>query len=63
MAVIVEKDAEDWLVSEVVELPLCHTQAKAMDELLKRTKEAIKGHEEAVNEPSTKFVGVQLIEA
>ena len=41
---IVEKDEAGWLVSEVVGLPGCHTQAKTMDELLKRTKEAIQAY-------------------
>lgn len=27
--VVIEKDEEGWLVSEVVELPGCHSQAKA----------------------------------
>ena len=39
--ILIEKDEEGYFVSEVVELPGCHTQAKTMDELLKRTKEAI----------------------
>lgn len=61
--VIIEKDKGEWLVSEVVELPGCHTQAKSMDELLKRTKEAIRAYvtEEGKIELST-FVGVQQIE-
>mgnify|MGYP001571476281 CR=1 FL=1 len=42
--VIIEKDEAGWLVSEVVELPGCHTQAKTMTGLLKRTKEAIKAY-------------------
>ena len=42
--VLIEKDEDGWLVSEVVELPGCHTQAKTQDELIKRTKEAIKGY-------------------
>ncbi|MBI5635661.1 type II toxin-antitoxin system HicB family antitoxin [Candidatus Micrarchaeota archaeon] len=40
-ALIVEKDSDGWLVSEVLGLPGCHSQAKTMDELIKRTKEAI----------------------
>ncbi|MBI4360826.1 type II toxin-antitoxin system HicB family antitoxin [Candidatus Micrarchaeota archaeon] len=62
--VIVEKDEDGWLVSEVVGLPGCHTQAKTMDELLTRTKEAIQGYLEAVQEkaPSESFVGVQLLD-
>ena len=39
--VIVEEGEDGYLISEVVELPGCHTQAKSYDELLKRTKEAI----------------------
>lgn len=40
--VVIEKGEDGYLISEVVELPGCHTQAKSMDELLKRTIEAIK---------------------
>jgi len=61
--VIIEKDEADWLVSDVLELPGCHTQAKGMDELLSRTKEAIQAY--LKNEPpeeSQEFVGVQQIE-
>ena len=39
--VIIEKDEDGWYVSEVVELPGCHTQAKTIDQLIERTKEAI----------------------
>ena len=39
--VIVEEGEDGYLISEVVELPGCHTQAKTYDELIKRTKEAI----------------------
>lgn len=62
--VIIEKDEEGWLVSEVVELPGCHTQARTMDELLKRTKEAIQAYLETEKMPfaAEKFVGVQQIE-
>jgi predicted RNase H-like HicB family nuclease len=62
--VLIERDEEGWLVSEVVELPGCHTQAKTMDELLKRTKEAIKAYLETEEpiEVTEEFVGVQQIE-
>ena len=39
--VIIEQGEDGYLISEVVELPGCHTQAKSFDELIKRTKEAI----------------------
>ncbi len=61
---IIEKDEEDWYVSEVIELPGCHTQAKSMDELIVRTKEAIKAYLETEAEPeiSSQFIGVQRVE-
>ena len=61
--VIVEKDEDGWLVSEVVGLPGCHTQAKTMPELLNRTREAIKAYLEIGEETASKeFVGIQHIE-
>ena len=62
--VIIEKDEDGWLVSEVVELPGCHTQAKTMDELLARTKEAIQAYLGSEEKPeiSDTFISVQQIE-
>lgn len=62
--IIIEKDEDGWLVSDVIELPGCHTQAKTMPELLKRTKEAIKAYlgSEEDSDISQEFVGVQQIE-
>lgn len=62
--VIIEKGEDGYLISEVVELPGCHTQAKTYDELMKRTKEAIalylsvKKHDDI----KTKFFGLQQID-
>ena len=62
--VIIEKDEAGWFVSEVVELPGCHTQAKSLDELLERTKEAIKVYlgDKKTADISLEFVGVQQLE-
>jgi predicted RNase H-like HicB family nuclease len=62
--VIIEKDDDDWLVSEVTELPGCHTQAKTMDELLAKTKEAIQGYLEDEAPPYIpyQFVGLHYIQ-
>lgn len=63
--ILIEKDEEGWLVSEVVELPGCHTQAKSMDQLIERTKEAIQAYlEEGDSSPgiTQEFVGVQTVE-
>ncbi len=60
---IIEKDEEGWLVSEIVELPGCHTQGKTMDQLIERTREAIEAYLGA-NKPKIEenFIGIQQIE-
>lgn len=62
--IIIEKGKDGYLISEVVELPGCHTQAKNMDELLKRTKEAISLYlkcKKPLDEP-IEFVGLQQLQ-
>ena len=61
--IIIEKGEDGYLISEVVELPGCHTQAKNMNELLERTREAISLYldNEDVDIVSN-FVGIQKIE-
>ena len=39
--VVIERDREGWLVATVPALPGCYTQAKSLDELMERVKEAI----------------------
>lgn len=39
--VVIERDAEGFYVASVPALPRCHTQARSMDELIERVKEAI----------------------
>jgi len=46
-AVIVEKDENGIYVASIPDLPGCHTQAKTLDELTKRVKEAITVYLEA----------------
>ena len=62
--VVIERDEDGWLVSEVVGLPGCHTQAKTMDDLLSRTREAIQAYLETdeLFEVSEEFVGGRQIE-
>ncbi len=61
---VIEKGEDGYFISEVVELPGCHTQARTMDELLKRTKEAIELclEEQPGITFSTNFIGVKKIE-
>jgi len=63
--VIIEKDGEGYFVSEVVGLPGCHTQAKSIDELIERTKEAIALYLECEKpsiEVRSEFIGIQKVE-
>ncbi len=54
--VVIEKDEAGWYVSEVVELPGCHTQAKSIDQLIQRTKEAMIAYQDfKTPQPKTPF--------
>ena len=61
--IIVEQGLDGYLVSSVIELPGCHTQAKTYDELLSRTKEAIELYldEKKRFKPFSRFVSLQQI--
>ena len=61
--VVVEKDSEGNYVASVPTLPGCLTQARSLDELMSRVREAIVlclGEQGASPEPLD-FVGVQRI--
>ena len=62
--VIVEQDEDGIYVSEVIGLSGCHTQAKTLDELMKRTKEAISLYLKCkkVDDSAGKFFSLQQIE-
>ncbi len=61
--VIIERDADGFYVATVPELRGCHTQAKSLDKLMERTREAIKLCLEVQGKEITppEFVGVQRI--
>jgi predicted RNase H-like HicB family nuclease len=61
--VIVEKDSAGFFVASVPELPGCHTQAKSLDELMTRIREAIELCLEVQGEPPEPldFVGVRRV--
>jgi len=61
--VIVERDAEGFYVASVPALPGCHTQAKSLDELDRRVREAIELclDVEGLPEQSLEFVGIQRV--
>jgi len=64
--VIIEKDEDDYFFAIVPGFPGCHTQAKSLDELIKRVKEAIELYLEvegsAAARSSGTFLGVQVVE-
>ena len=62
--VVIERDEEGYLVASVPELPGCHTQARSMDELLARTREAIQLYLEVQEEGmdgELELVGIQRV--
>jgi predicted RNase H-like HicB family nuclease len=62
-SVIVERDKDGYYVASVPELRGCHTQARSLDKLIERVKEAIELCLEVEDEVSapTEFVGVQRV--
>jgi len=62
--IVIEKGEDGYLISEVVELPGCHTQGKTMDELLANTKEAISLYLKATGQEGVidRFIGIQKLE-
>ena len=61
--VVVEKDTEGFFVASVPALPGCHTQARSLDQLMDRIKEAIELCLEVQGAPSQQldFIGVQRV--
>lgn len=39
--VLIERDEDGYFVASVPSLPGCHTQARSLDELAERTREAV----------------------
>ena len=42
--VVVERDEAGWYVASVPALPGCYTQARSLDELMSRVREAIEAY-------------------
>jgi predicted RNase H-like HicB family nuclease len=61
--VVVEKDSEGFFVASVPALAGCHTQARSLDELMLRVKDAIELCLEAQEYDTEElaFVGVQRV--
>jgi len=65
-SVVVEKDSDGYYVASVPELPGCHTQAKTLDAVMERIKEAIQGYladaDDLNSRSRNELVGVQFVE-
>lgn len=61
--VVIERDEEGYFIASVPTLPGCHTQAKSLDVLMQRVREAIELCLEIEGTPPEPldFVGVQRI--
>jgi predicted RNase H-like HicB family nuclease len=63
--VVIERDEDGWYVASVPELRGCHTQARSLDQLTERIKEAIllclEKTGEGTAEPALEFIGLQRI--
>ncbi len=61
--VVIQQDADGWYVASVPGLQGCHTQAKSLDVLMKRVREAIAvcvGTEKQ-RRATPVFIGVQRV--
>ncbi|RKT46225.1 type II toxin-antitoxin system HicB family antitoxin [Thiocapsa rosea] len=61
--VVIERDTEGYLIASVPSLPGCHTQAKSLDILMERIREAIELYLEVQQDEFDEldFVGIQKI--
>ncbi len=61
--VVVERDSEGYFVASVPTLPGCHTQARSLDKLMVRIREAIELCVAVRGKPTVRldFIGVQRV--
>jgi predicted RNase H-like HicB family nuclease len=62
-SVVIERDEEGFYVASVPELHGCHTQARSLDQLMRRVREAIELCLEVEQQDSStiEFIGVQRV--
>ncbi|MBI4908076.1 MAG: type II toxin-antitoxin system HicB family antitoxin [Acidobacteria bacterium] len=61
--VVIERDSEGYYIASVPQIPGCHTQAKSLDEVTTRIREAIELCLEVQGAPQgeLEFVGIQRV--
>ena len=62
-SVVIERDSEGYYIATVPSLPGCHTQAKSLDSLMERIREAIELCLEVERDADEQldFIGVQRV--
>jgi predicted RNase H-like HicB family nuclease len=61
-SVVIERDSEGYYVASVPELQGCHTQARSLDVLMERIREAIELCLEVEQDGTgSEFIGVQKV--
>lgn len=62
-SVVIERDEDGFYVGSVPELRGCHTQARSLDQLMRRIREAIELCLEVQKHdaPAIEFIGVQRV--
>lgn len=60
-SVLIEKDEDGYFIASVPALRGCHTQAKSLDVLMKRIKEAIELCLEVQEPVTNEFIGMQRV--
>ena len=61
--VVIERDEEGYYIASVPRLPGCHTQARSLDAVMERIREAIQLCLEGQGAPAQnlEFVGIQRV--
>ncbi len=61
--VVIERDQEGYYVASVPQIPGCHTQAKSLDEVIGRIREAVELCLDVAGAPEQilEFAGIQRI--
>ena len=61
--VAIERDKQRFYVASVPQIPACHTQARSLDKISERIREAIElcQHVEGPPEHTLEFVGIERI--
>lgn len=61
--VVIERDSEGYYVASVPQIPACHSQARSLDEVTERIREAIALCLEVEGAPQQEleFIGIQRV--